>query len=433
MRAFARLPILGAALLTLAGFAGPSVAQQPQTVECARCHGNREFLVGKARDARQDSALYVPAGALHGTAHDALQCTDCHRGFEAGYPHQVSAPVVPCQTCHEQAGLDWMASIHAANAESQGDAPTCVGCHGAHDVYGVKDSKSPVYALNVAALCGRCHGDARIIGTYFATPDKIQGRIATTQFPKSVHGVALTRDGLIVSATCSNCHGAHRVLPADSAASSVNRANIPATCGACHAGIAAVYDSSAHGPIYPAQHRTTNDDQRRPVCIDCHSAHGIVRADQPQWQLDVVAECGSCHERLYETYFETYHGKVTHLGFNLAAKCSDCHTAHNMRPASDPQSSVYTLNLLTTCSRCHAGATWNFVKYYAHGDPKERTRYPRLYWPWLFMTTLLVSVIGFFAIHTGLWLVRSALDRGRGKGHTGAPQGEPPAGSGTRP
>jgi hypothetical protein len=425
MRAVARSPLLlGAALLVLVGSARTAAAQQARVVDCARCHGNRDFLIGKAQDARQDSALFVPAGILQGTVHQTLRCTDCHRGFENGYPHQVSPSVVPCQTCHEQAGIGWSASIHAANAATVGDAPTCVRCHGAHTVYGVKDVRSPVYPLNVAALCGGCHGDGRIIGTYFATPEKLQGRIATTQFPKSVHGVALTRDGLIVSATCSNCHRAHDVLPADSAGSSVNAANIPATCGACHAGIAVVYDSSAHGPVYPAQHRTTTEGQRRPVCIDCHSAHAIVRADQPQWLLGVVKECGSCHERLYETYFDTYHGKVTELGFNLAAKCSDCHTAHNMRPATDPRSSVYPLNLVKTCGRCHEGATWNFVKYYAHGDPHQRTKYPALFWPWLLMTILLVSVMAFFLLHTGLWVMRIVLDRRRGAAH-GAGPGEP--------
>jgi hypothetical protein len=153
------------------------------------------------------------------------------------------------------------------------------------------------------------------------------------------------------------------------------------------------------------------------VCIDCHSAHAIVRADQPQWLLGSVEECGSCHERLYVTYFETYHGKVTRLGFGLVAKCSDCHTAHNMRPAADPQSSVYPMNLVATCARCHAGANLNFIRYYAHGDPRQRTKFPLLFWPWLFMTVLLVGVMSFFAMHTGLWLLRSAIDRRRGRGH----------------
>jgi Class III cytochrome C family len=418
MRFLKRLVVLlGAVAAGVAAPAVPASGQAAQRVDCAKCHSNRDFLAGKG-GAGGDSALYVTPALLQNTVHQSLSCTDCHRGFETGYPHSVSSIVTPCETCHEQEGRDWHASIHAANAEAQGDAPTCVGCHGSHVVYGIKDPRSPIYPLNVAALCGRCHGDARIIGKYFAGPEKLQARIATIQFPKSVHGAALTRDGLIVSATCPDCHRAHKILPADSAESSVNRANIPATCGACHAGVVQVYDSSAHGPAYPVQ-AGVGDGHARPVCIDCHTAHAIVRADQPQWQLGVVRECGSCHERLYETYFETYHGKVTQLGFGLVAKCSDCHTAHNMRPAADPRSSVYPVNLVATCARCHPDANQNFVRYYPHGDPKQRTKYPRLYWPWLLMTTLLVSVMGFFGIHTGLWLLRSALDHRHGDRRAG--------------
>ena len=115
-------------------------------------------------------------------------------------------------------------------------------------------------------------------------PGKEQARIATTAFPESVHGIALTRDGLVVSATCPDCHRAHRILPADSAGSSVNRANIPATCGQCHAGVTATYDSSAHGPTYPETPGAVKGHPR-PVCVDCHSAHEIARPDQPEWKL----------------------------------------------------------------------------------------------------------------------------------------------------
>jgi hypothetical protein len=90
-----------------------------------------------------------------------------------------------------------------------------------------------------------------------------------------------------------------------------------------------------------------------------------------------------------------------------------------MRPAADPRSSVYPVNLVATCARCHPDANQNFVRYYPHGDPKQRTKYPRLYWPWLLMTTLLVSVMGFFGIHTGLWLLRSALDHRHGDRRAG--------------
>jgi bacterioferritin-associated ferredoxin len=412
--------VLAIAVSALVWATAPAASQDRQVVNCDKCHANRDFLTGKGGTTARDSALYVPATLLEGTVHQGLRCVDCHRGFEAGFPHQVSETVVLCETCHAAQGRDWQASIHAVNAAQEGDAPTCIGCHGTHAIYGAKDPRSPTYPLNVAALCGRCHTDARIIGKYFATPAKLQARMAGFQFPKSVHGVALTQAGLVVSATCSDCHGAHKILPASSPDSRVNRANIPATCGACHAGVATIYDASAHGPSY-VEHAASGQGHPRPVCTDCHSAHAIAPPSQPAWQLGVVSECGKCHERLYATYFETYHGQVTRLGSDLAARCSDCHTAHDMRPASDPQSSVFAGNLVHTCGRCHPSANANFVEYYAHGDPTERAKYPRLFWPWALMTALLIGVMAFFGLHTVLWVTRVAIDRVRqGPAHDGA-------------
>ena len=413
--------LVGAAALLAAAGAGDAAAQRTATalratpatgITCDKCHGNRDFLVGKG-GPRGDSGLYVPAGILQDTRHATLRCAQCHVGYDETYPHQATAVVVACRTCHAEAGRAWESSIHASNQARTGDAPTCVGCHGSHQVLGKDDRRSPSYPLNVAAMCGRCHADPRIIGTYFATADKATARTAVDHFARTVHGNALTRAGLVVSATCNDCHRAHRVLPADSAGSSVNRANIPATCGVCHTGVVATYDSSAHGVAY-RRGDSTSTGHGAPVCVDCHSAHEIVRADQPRWLLGVVDECGSCHERLVETYFETYHGKVTRLGFNLAATCADCHTPHDMRPASDARSSVFPGNREATCRRCHANANTNFVKYQPHGDSKDRAKYPLLYFAWLFMTLLLVGTMSFFLLHSALWVMRSTINRRRG-------------------
>jgi nitrate/TMAO reductase-like tetraheme cytochrome c subunit len=420
-RPLARFAPLAAAFVLL--FAARAQGQTAPVVLCENCHGSRDFMAG--RRGSGDSSLFVPAATLQETAHRGLRCPDCHQGYEAGYPHQATNKVAPCQTCHEPEGREWQASIHAPNAAAKGDAPNCIGCHGSHLVYRTDDRRAPTYSLNVAALCGRCHADPRIIGTYFATVDKAQARTAVAQYYKTVHGHALTTAGLTVSATCNDCHRAHLILPPDSAESSVNRKNIPTTCGRCHVGIVEVYEQSAHGIAERTGRRTTTG-HAAPVCVDCHSAHGIVRADQPQWLLRVVDECGTCHERLYQTYFETYHGKVTRLGFTLAATCSDCHTAHDMRPATDPKSAVFPAKRLATCARCHPAANANFVRYQPHGDPKDRARYPQLFWTWLFMTVLLGGVMAFFGLHTVLWLGRLAVDglrRGRGGSRPSGPDG----------
>ncbi len=268
----------------------------------------------------------------------------------SGYPHHATGPfAVPCQSCHEKEGEDWARSIHARNAVTVGSAPTCATCHGTHHVLGPDDPRSPIYPLNVAALCGGCHANPKIIGTYFGAADQAQARTAVANYYKTVHGTAMTKAGLVVAATCSNCHGAHLILPPDSAASTINRANIASTCGACHVGVLETFGSSSHGQALLSGAKTPTGHSA-PVCIDCHPAHHLVSASDPVWFRGVVQECGSCHEQQYKTYFETYHGQVTELGFGLTAKCSDCHTAHDMLPATDPKSSVYPTNLVKTCS-----------------------------------------------------------------------------------
>lgn len=418
-----------ASLVVALSTAAPALPAQGQTVACEICHANRNFLVGKAPTPEGEEALYVPGSMLQETAHEGMACTFCHPAFGAGYPHEATVTALPCQSCHAGEGREWAGSIHAANAAQQGDAATCVDCHGTHQIYRADDRRSPTHPLNVASLCGSCHADPRIIGTYFMAPEQAQARVAVQEYYQTVHGTALTRAGLTVAATCSDCHAAHRILPADSAESTVNRSNIPNTCGTCHLGIDEEYETSAHGRAYQAN-RTTAEGFEAPVCVDCHTSHGIVRAADPSWFIGVVEECGTCHEALYESYFETYHGKVTQLGFALTAKCSDCHTAHRMLPASDPASSVYPTNLVATCAQCHPDANQNFVRYYAHGDPTQRDRFPLLFWPWLFMTALLAAVFSFFGLHTILWLGRLSLDRVRAA-RAGRRGGDPPEAQGS--
>ena len=145
-----------------------------------------------------------------------------------------------------------------------------------------------------------------------------------------------------------------------------------------------------------------------PNCVDCHTAHGIVEAHEPNWFRGTVEECGQCHERLYQTYLGTYHGKITSLGGDLVAKCSDCHTAHDMRPATDSLASVHTSNVVATCQKCHEDANESFAKYYVHGDPANRAEFPLLFWPLVIVTAYVVGALALFNVHTGMWLWRNA-------------------------
>ena len=54
---------------------------------------------------------------------------------------------------------------------------------------------------------------------------------------ESTHGKGLAKGGLTVTAMCTSCHTAHSVLPRSDSLSSINSANVPATCGKCQHGM----------------------------------------------------------------------------------------------------------------------------------------------------------------------------------------------------
>jgi 5-methylcytosine-specific restriction endonuclease McrA len=147
------------------------------------------------------------------------------------------------------------------------------------------------------------------------------------------------------------------------------------------------------------------------VCSDCHTSHRIQRHDTEAWRLAVIEECGTCHVERIASYRDTYHGKVTELGFTRVAACADCHGNHKILPASNPASTVSPQNLVTTCRQCHENANENFVKYDPHADKTNRDRNPALYWTYRFMQILLAGVFLFFGAHTLLWFPRSYRER----------------------
>jgi hypothetical protein len=52
------------------------------------------------------------------------------------------------------------------------------------------------------------------------------------------------------------------------------------------------------------------------------------------------------------------HGKRLAAGDTKVAVCTDCHSVHDLRPPSDPRSTVNPVNVATTCSRCHSDAAY---------------------------------------------------------------------------
>ncbi len=209
----------------------------------------------------------------------------------------------------------------------------------------------------------------------------------------------------MVTATCIDCHTSHRELPVSDPRSSVNPDNIAMTCARCHLGIYEEYKTSIHSPL------VTDTDEELPVCNDCHMSHTITRVDQKSFRQKILDQCGKCHEEVATTYFETFHGKVSKLGEQAAAKCYDCHGAHNILPVADPASTLSRSNIVSTCKQCHPNSNRKFVGYLTHATHHNRDKYSYLYYTFWFMTVLLISTFSFFGLHTVLWLPKALRER----------------------
>jgi len=66
------------------------------------------------------------------------------------------------------------------------------------------------------------------------------------------------------------------------------------------------------------------------------------------------------------SFMDSYHGCASRGGYEAAASCYDCHTAHSVLPESDSASTIHPDNVAATCGHCHEGTTQAFALSYNH-------------------------------------------------------------------
>ena len=375
-------------------------AAAPGTVhaqtDCLACHADQGLQDAAGHSVAEDAPKF------HISIHGSMKCGDCHTTIRE-YPHPDTVTPVKCETCHADEAAGLVGSVHANRAEHP-----CTSCHGdAHSIFPKDDPRSAVYPLNVPRTCGRCHGNDALAKKH-GLPNVFP------MYIDSIHGFALSKEGLLVAANCQSCHGSHHILSHKDPLSRTYKTNIPKTCGTCHAGIEADYDAGIHGKAVAA------GDLKAPVCTDCHTAHAILQPTEAAFRMQSTPICGSCHKEKLSTYRDTFHSQLGSLGgYVETARCWDCHGAHDVLPASDPRSPVNKANLVKTCGKCHAGANASFVQYQPHANAYNRKLNPALYFVRLFMNLLLAGTLTFFVIHTLLWLIRSRYDQIKKKSTNG--------------
>ncbi|HYL91850.1 MAG TPA: cytochrome c3 family protein [Alphaproteobacteria bacterium] len=82
------------------------------------------------------------------------------------------------------------------------------------------------------------------------------------------------------------------------------------------------------------------------LCGKCHSDVAYMRQHNPKLRTDQLSQ-----------YKTSVHGQLLAKGDTNVAVCVDCHSVHDLRPSSDPRSTIHPLNVAKTCARCHADPT----------------------------------------------------------------------------
>jgi len=115
------------------------------------------------------------------------------------------------------------------------------------------------------------------------------------------------------------------------------------TCVTCHGGDPSDPQASAMDPRKGFRGKPSRRDIPR-FCAKCHAD----RAQMQQYGLET-------HQ--FEDYQTSVHGKAWANGDTNVAVCSDCHSAHKILAPDNPNSTIFPMNVATTCGQCHSNKT----------------------------------------------------------------------------
>lgn len=378
----------------------PFLALAQSNEDCEACHSDRDLTT--ERRGRTVS-LYVDFQRFGQSVHQMMECINCHQDAAVDeFPHAERLEKINCGMCHDKADEEFYEGIHGrALRRGAPYAPTCAECHGEHYILPPTDVRSRTYKMNIPVLCGKCHREGAPVARVYNIPE----HDILTNYSQSIHGEGLFKQGLIVTATCNDCHGNHLVLPHTNSRSTVSARNIAATCTKCHARIEEVHTKIIRGELWEQEPGAI------PACADCHQSHTIRRTNlvlrtsdreclachekpdifktvegqqvsltvhkediqgsahknipcvkchadispQKQRPCETVGrvDCSNCHAQIAEDYFESGHGEAFFERNPDSPYCTDCHGKHTVQSHLNDQAKTYRSQIPSLCGDCH--------------------------------------------------------------------------------
>ena len=250
--------------LTIDGAVYDASVHGEEDIACADCHTNittfphPEVTASSIRDFSIE--LYPTCQQCHSDQYaktldsvhqreiaagnnNAAVCSDCHNPHSQPRLHDESTgELMPqvrleipltCAKCHSTIYDTYKSSVHgSALAEGDPNVPTCIDCHGVHNI-GSATTNS--FRNSVPALCADCHTDEALMSQYDISTNVLSTYVA------DFHGTTVKMfeetypDQPTNKPVCTDCHGVHDIpRPDDPQAGIAHKQNLLGKCQQCH-------------------------------------------------------------------------------------------------------------------------------------------------------------------------------------------------------
>jgi len=201
---------------------------------CQQCHN----------DQYQKILDSVHQTALAGGNTNAAVCVDCHNPHaqprltdkDTGELLEEARLLIPqtCAKCHSVIYNTYKESVHGAalTNEDNPDVPTCIDCHGVHNI---QSPRTNTFRNSTPFLCANCHTNETIMNQYGISTNVLDTYVS------DFHGTTVKMfeetypDQPTNKPVCTDCHGVHDIVSVHDPDAGISlQDNLLIKCQQCH-------------------------------------------------------------------------------------------------------------------------------------------------------------------------------------------------------
>jgi hypothetical protein len=185
---------------------------------------------------------------------NAAVCADCHDPHAQQRMTDVDTGKLldrarlhvadTCAQCHSAIYDTYKQSVHGSALTQDGnlDVPTCIDCHGVHNI---QDPTTATFRNSTPYLCATCHTNSNLMRKYGLSTDVLNTYVADFHGTTVVLFDKTFPDQPTNKPVCTDCHGVHDIAKSDDPVKGLAvKENLLARCQKCHPGASVNFPDS---------------------------------------------------------------------------------------------------------------------------------------------------------------------------------------------